>query len=128
MNSRINLTLKVSVVGGPSISVSKVITVEAYDKIDVTVSAGESDKAIEIQPGSSSQVQMLLIKSSEYGTDLTYKVHDTSATPIVLDQEQLFLGQGAVGLLGTELDKLFFTNNLSNDVTIEIFAGRDATP
>jgi hypothetical protein len=39
-----------------------------------------------------------------------------------------FLGQGAVGLLGTELDKFFFTNNLSDDVTIEILVGRDATP
>lgn len=129
MNSTINLILKASVVGGPSISVSEAITVEAYDKIDVTILQGAVDKEVEIQPGASTLVQMLLIKSSKYdGTKLKYKVHDTGATPIVLDKEQLFLGQGAVGLLGTDLDKLFFTNNLTEDVTIEILVGRDATP
>ncbi|HEC97725.1 MAG TPA: hypothetical protein ENI58_06160 [Nitrospirae bacterium] len=128
MSSTINLTLKLNVVGGPSILVTRGITVEAYDKIDVTVGASDSDKVVEIQPGASSQVQMLLIKSSEYGTDLTYKVQDAGATPIVLDQDQLFLGQGAVGLLGTQIDRLLFTNNLGNDVTIEILVGRDATP
>jgi len=128
MSSTINLALKFNVVGGPSILVAKAITVEAYDKIDVTVGDGESDKVVEIQPGASSQVQMLFIKSNTYGTDLTYKVHDASATPIVLDQDQLFLGQGAVGLLGTQIDRLLFTNNLGKDITIEIFMGRDATP
>ncbi len=128
MSSTINLTLKLNVVGGPSILVTRGITVEAYDKIDVTVGASDSDKVVEIQPGASSQVQMLLIKSSEYGTDLTYKVQDAGATPIVLDQDQLFLGQGAVGLLGAQIDRLLFTNNLGNDVTIEILVGRDATP
>ena len=128
MSSKINLALKVNVVSGPSIFVSKEITVEAYDKIEVTIGAGESDKPVEIQPGLSNQVQMFLIKPSKCGNDLTYKVHEVNATPIVLDQEQLFLGQGALGLLGTELDKLFFTNNLDEEVTIEILVGRDATP
>ena len=128
MSSKINLALKVNVISGPSIFVSKQITVEAYDKIEVTIGVGESDKPVEIQPGSSSQVLMLLIKPSKCEEGLTYKVHEASAIPIVLDQEQLFLGQGAVGLLGTELDKFFFTNNLSDDVTIEILVGRDATP
>lgn len=128
MSSTVNLSLRVSVASGPSISISKAVTVEAYDKIDVTVAAGDSDKVVEIQPGASSQVQILLIKASEYGADLTYKVHDVAATPIVLDQDQLYLGQGQVGLLGAQIDKLLFTNNLANNVTIEILVGRDATP
>jgi len=128
MSSTVNLSLKVSVASGPSISISKAVTVEAYDKIDVTVAAGDSDKVVEIQPGASSQVQILLIKASEYGTDLTYKVHDAAATPIVLDQDQFYLGQGQVGLLGAQIDKLLFTNNLAKNVTIEILVGRDATP
>jgi hypothetical protein len=133
MSSTVNLSLRVSVASGPSISISKAVTVEAYDKIDVTVAAGDSDKVVEIQPGASSQVQMLLIKPSEYGeTDptkgLSYKVHDAAATPIVLDQDQLYLGQGQVGLLGAQIDKLLFTNNLAKNVTIEILVGRDATP
>lgn len=133
MGSKIGLAMKFSVAGGPSILVSREITVEAYDKIDVTVGANATDKEVEIQPGSSTQVQMLLIKSSKYGTGadigkLKYKVHNTSADEIILDQEQLFLGQGAVGLLGANLDKLLFTNTLTEDVAIEILIGRDATP
>lgn len=128
MSSTVNLSLRVSVASGPSISISKALTVEAYDKIDVTVAAGDSDKVVEIQPGASSQVQILLIKASEYGADLKYKVHDAAATAIVLDQDHLYLGQGQVGLLGTQIDKLLFTNNLAKDVTIEILVGRDATP
>jgi hypothetical protein len=128
MSSAISLSLKVNVTGGPSLLVSKGITVEAYDKIDVLVAAGAADMAVDIQPGLSSQVQLLCITSSEYGKDLKYKVHDTASTPIVLDQAQLFLGQGAVGLLGTAIDKLFFTNNLTKDASIEILVGRDATP
>jgi hypothetical protein len=65
MSSKINLALKVNVVSGPSLFVSKEITVEAYDKIDVTIGKDEIDKEVEIQPGSSSQVQMLLIKPSK---------------------------------------------------------------
>ncbi len=132
MSSTINLALKVNVVGGPSISVSKGITVEAYDKIDVTIDAGATDKEVEIQPGAPSRVQMLFIRSSKYGEkgELAYKVHKTTNSPItvILDQDQLFLGQGAVGLLGTDVDKLFFTNNLTEAVSIEILVGRDATP
>lgn len=128
MSSTVKLSVKVNVVDGPSISIARDITVEAYDKIAVTIEASETDKEVEIQPGSSSQVQMILIKSSEYGTDLTYKVHETGADSITLDHDQVFLGQGGVGLLGTDLDKLYFTNGLPNDVNIEIFVGRDATP
>ena len=129
MSSKINLKLRVSVVGGPEISLSDEIPVEAYDKIDVTIVTGDSDKEVVIQPVLSEMVQLLLIRASEYGKSLTYKVHKkTDATPIALDKEQLFLGKGAVGLLGTELDKFFFTNNLGKDVTIEILIGRDAIP
>jgi hypothetical protein len=128
MSSKVNLSMIVSVASGPSISVSKTVTVEAYDKIDVAVAAGDTDKVVEVQPGASSQVQLLMIKASEYGTDLSYKVHDAAATAIVLDQDQLYSGQGQVGLLGTQIDKLLFTNNLAKSVTIEILVGRDATP
>lgn len=128
MSSTISLSLKVNVTAGPALLVSKAITVEAYDKISVLVAAGATDIAVDIQPGLSSQVELLCIISSEYGKDLKYNVHDTAATAIALDQAQLFLGQGAVGLLGTALDKLFFTNNLTKDASIEILVGRDATP
>lgn len=137
MSITVNLSLRVIVASGPSILISKTVTVEAYDKIDVTVKKTDVDKVVEIQPAEkSSQIQILLIKSSEYGTEadstklgyLGYKVNDASATEIFLDQDQLFFGQGQVGLLGAKVNKLLFTNKLTKDVTIEIFVGRDATP
>ncbi|NTU41458.1 MAG: hypothetical protein HGA78_00080 [Nitrospirales bacterium] len=128
MSSTINLALQVSVVAGPSVSVSKKLDVEAYDKINVTIPAAAADKEVQIQPGLSSQVQLILLKASKYGADLKYKVHVNTNPDIVLDQDQLFSGAGQVGLLGANLDKLFFTNGFSEDVTLEILIGRDATP
>ncbi len=128
MGNTVNLTLKINVVNGPSLSVSETANIEAYDKIDVTVEAEASDKAVEIQPGASGQIHMLLIRSNKYSDALTFKVHETGATPVSLDQPQLYLGKGAVGLLGAQVDKLFFSNATTEDANIEIFVCRDATP
>ena len=100
MSSTISLSLKVNVTGGPGVLVSKAITVEAYDKIDVLVVAGAADMSVDIQPGLSSQIQLLCITSSEYGKDLKYKVHDTASTPIALDQAQLAISDRRAWLTG----------------------------
>lgn len=127
MPEKINLTLNVQVVGGPRISASKTITVDAYDKIEVVIPDGATDEDIEVQPGGAGQVQFLLISSDQYGADLTYKVNDATADPIKLDAQQLLMGDGAVGLLGSAPEKLLFSNGLGSDASIQILAGRKAT-
>ncbi|NOY64095.1 MAG: hypothetical protein GXO97_01645 [Nitrospirae bacterium] len=127
MGNTVSLSVKLNVAGGPSLSVSKSIEAEAYDKINVTVEAGTT-QPVEIQPGETGQIQLLLIKSSRYSEDLTYKVHDTDSTSITLDEPQIYMGSGSVKLLGSKIDKLLVSNGMSDDAEIEIFVCRDATP
>src|SRR3990170_8352504 len=99
MTERINWTINVQVVGGPKILASDTINVDAYEKIEVTIEPDASEKEMQIQLGESGQVQFLLIKSDQYGDDLTYKVNDPTKDAIKLDALQLLIGDGAAGLL-----------------------------
>jgi hypothetical protein len=129
MSEKINWTLNVQVVGGPMLSSSDTMIVDAYDKIQVSADVGATDKKVEVQPGGSGQVQFLLITSDKYGEKLTYKVNDSASTKIIkLDGPQLLIGKGAVGLLDPAPSSLFFTNSLDVGASIEILVGRDATP
>jgi|GEM_PF-639666 len=134
----INLALNVQVVGGPKVLISKSKSVEAYDKIEVViepVGAVGMAKTVEIQPGGENQVSFLLINSSLYGPELTYVVNDgiSDSASITLDEPHLYLGTGAVSLLGSDGPKtIAFTNTHPVDseqpAAIEILVGRDATP
>jgi hypothetical protein len=127
MAEKINWTLNVQVVGGPKMSAFQTVTVDAYDKIGVTVPVGETDKEVEVQPGPAGRVQFLLISSDQFGDDLTYKVNN-AGDAIKLDAQQLLIGDGAVGLLGASPpETLSFTNDLAQDANIEILVGRNAT-
>lgn len=130
MSEKINWILNIQVIGGPRISESKTMEVEAYDKIEVKIDNGASDREIEVSPGEGT-VQFLLIKTDHYGNGLQYKVNNgsTSSNPIILDEPvHLFMGAGSVGSLGIVPIKLLFTNELGEDVLIHILIGRDATP
>lgn len=100
--------------------------IEAYDKIEVSIEAETADKEVEIQPGGAGRIQFLLIKSDTYSEDLTYKVNELTKI-IKLDALQVFIGNGAVELLTEPPEKLVFTNDLTNPVSIEILVGRMAT-
>lgn len=132
MSEKINWTLSVQVVGGPKISVSQTMEVEAYDKIDVTVPGGDDTTpgtaTVEVQPGGASQVKFLLITSSLYDAKLTYKVNGGTEA-VKLDALQLLMGSGAVGLLETTPQQLAFTNKagLFAPASIQILVGRKAT-
>jgi hypothetical protein len=133
MSEVIKYSVNVQVVGGPTVPIIDKVEPEAYEKIQITVSAGAADKEMNLQPGGNNLAEFLLIKSSSYKDadplhTLTYKVNDTGATAITLDGPHIFIGKGAVGILDAAPTKLFFTNSLSNDVTIDILIGRDATP
>lgn len=132
MSEKINVTLNVQVIGGPRISASLNKEVEAYDKIEVTVGAGESEKVVDVQPSAAGQVEFLMISltdSKQYGTDVTYKVNDTGGAAVELDAPQVLIGKGAVGLLDLAAPtKLFFSNSLGEDISVQILVGRDATP
>lgn len=131
MAEKINWTLNVQVVGGPKVSDSKTVEVEAYDLIEVEVPAGDNTtpgtSTVEVQPGGSGQVKFLMITSSVYDANLTYAVDVGSA--IKLDALQMLIGEGAVGLLGSTQKLFAFTNKagLDKPASIKILVGRKAT-
>jgi hypothetical protein len=123
MPEKINWTLNVQAVGGPKISASDVIEVDAYDKIEAVIPASGS-ATVNIQPGAGAQ--FLLITADSY-ENLTYEV-DASGTTVTLDGAHVLIGSGAVRLLGSTQNQFVFSNAGSEDVTVDILVGRDATP
>jgi len=124
----IKYSLSFQVVGGTSIPVTGKLEPEAYSKIQVEVPAGASDLTTNLQPSGTKLAEFLLIKSSAYGVDLSYKVNLGTATPIILDGPHVFIGNGAVAIRDSDPTQLLFSNASSEDVTIDILLGRDATP
>ncbi len=126
MTEKINWALNVRVFGGPVIVASDTIDIDAYDKIEVSIETGASEKEVQIQPGGAGQIQFLLIKSDQYGDALTYKVNDKANDAIRLDALQVLIGDGAVGLLKVPPEKLFISNGLASSASIDILVGRKA--
>jgi hypothetical protein len=129
MPETIVLTVGAEVASGPNIKESRTLTLDAYDKISVTVPDGTSNMEVQLQPGGSGSTRLLIIKSSQYGDALKYTVN-TGTTDHVVDQPHVLIGAGAVGLFGSEPTKFVFDNALGagKDAQIQILIGRDATP
>lgn len=128
----ITCTVRADVANGPSFAKVARINVEAYEQIDVIVPGAEIDMEVTVDGAG---MQLLAIRVDQPGTipspsPFTYKVNDTTADEIKLDQPvQLLVGEGAVGFLGsTPLEKFFFSNSGADSATISILIGRDATP
>jgi hypothetical protein len=126
---RWSLTLQIT--GSPAVAVaSPPVEVEAIDRVEAVIAPGDSDKVLEIQPGASASVRLLLITSSRYGSDLSFKVSDgaTDSDPVTLDSPQVFSGS-AVTLFGVAPQQLKFSNTSADQpATVAIQVARDATP
>jgi hypothetical protein len=117
-------SLSAQVSGGPAIAASNTLTVDAYDKIGVTLEPNETKKA-EVQPGGADRVRFLLISADQFGEDLTFKVAD--GADIKLEAPLVLIGDGAVELLDKPPQNISFTNGTQNRVNIEVIVGRMAT-
>lgn len=131
MPTTLKAILRVEIAGAGTLSATHTLDAEAYDRIDVTVPTGTPNTAtVQVQPGGSGQVQLLLMTASAYPADgsgtaqLTYTVDGGSA--IDLDAPLLVVGSGAVGLLGA-VNEIVFTNDAAEPVDVSILVGRDAT-
>jgi hypothetical protein len=129
MPETIILTIDAEVASGPTIKESRTLAVDAYDKINVTIPDGTTNKDVLLQPGAAGSIKLLVVKSNVYGAALKYTVN-TGTTDHVLDEPHVLVGTGAIGLFGSEPTKLVFDNALGpgNDAQIQILIGRDATP
>ena len=126
MPETIVLTISADVALGPKLKESRKLAVDAYDKISVEVPDQQS-LDVEVQPGGTGSIQLLVVTSSVYHADLKYTVN-ANATDRILDQPHILVGTGSVGLFGEEPEKLVFDNKTGQDAQIQILVGRDATP
>jgi len=124
-------SVSVQVAGGATLTAATAaIPVEATDRIFVAVEPGDTDKLVEIQPGAASAIRLLVVKSSRYGQDLSFKASDgvTESDPVVVDAPQVFTG-GSVALFGLAPQRLLLTIPAGGQpADVEIFVARDATP
>lgn len=128
----IKWSLAVQITGGPSLARSAVVAVDAYDKVEVTVPAGEENLEVQVAPANA-DMRFLMMAATPAGADpldATYRVNDAAADEHPIDSPLLLLiGAGAVGLMGAVPRSLFLTNNSGTQaVAVEILVGRDPTP
>jgi hypothetical protein len=108
----ISVKLSVQIPSGPMIQTARTVTVDAYEKIDLSLPPG-SDKEVTLPSGLTGKVKLLLIQSSLYNgktasEKITYSIGDTIKDR-TLDEPQIFLGIGAIDALGPPA-KLTFKN------------------
>jgi hypothetical protein len=128
----IKWNVAVQIAGGPSLARSASVAVDAYDKIEVTVPAGEQNLEVQVAPANA-DIRFLMLTATPVGDDpldASYRVNDVAADEHALDSPLLLLiGAGAVGLMGAVPRSFFLTNNSgTQDVAVEILVGRDPTP
>ena len=131
MPTTISWKLTVEIQSGPNIIVTNVVQADAYDRIEVKVpdsTAAPTATTVDVQPGVAGKVKLLLIRSSRYGNNLKYKVHDNTTPERVLNDAVFLVGAGSLELLEdpAPLDKLLVTNTTGQDVVLEIIVGRSA--
>ncbi len=124
--------LNAEIASGPGAALASAVVVDAYDRISVTVphtaANPPNEVEVDVQPGAAGRVRFLLIRSSDYGANLKFKVHDAANPAHVLDDSLFLVGAGGVGLLESPIDKLFVINTLGHAATLEILVGRQAVP
>src|SRR4249920_1901879 len=129
--------VSVQVPNGPQMALTGTQAAEAYDKIELTIEPGGTgapEVTIEIQPAAAAAVVLMLIKSSIYGADLTYKLSDgtTDSAAVALDSPLFLLGSG-IALCGVapkvlKIKNAFAAGDATKNAALEILVGRDATP
>jgi hypothetical protein len=123
MSETIRWSVQVRVDRGPAVSVAPAVTVDAYDKLELSVPAGATRTAA-VQPGTAAQVELLLVTSSRYhDADLSYEL---GGETILLDGPQLFTGAGMLSLFGADPTSMEVTNGLDEDVTVTVLVARSA--
>lgn len=129
--------VSVQIPNGPQIAQTGTKAAEAYDKVELALEAGGAGAAevvIEIQPAAAAAISLLLVKSSVYGPEITYKLSDgVNDSPAVALDAPLFLLGGAVALAGIapkrlKLKNTFAAGDATKKAAIEVLVGRDATP
>ena len=130
LTKSVNWNLSVFVQDGPTLTSSDSINADAVDILNVQVDAETTtDKAVEVQPGDSSEVMFIYIKSNVHG-DVKYKFTDSTgdSSQLVLDKDHIITSMELSKLFGKAPNRIKFVNNsTTKDATIDIVVARKAT-
>jgi hypothetical protein len=132
MTINISWKLAVQVQSGPDILIASAVQADAYDRIEARIpdtSSAATPTTIDVQPGAVKKIKLLLIRSTRYGDDLKYQVHDNTTPVRILNDAVFLVGVGSLDLLEgstVPLDKLLVTNTTGHEVVLEIIVGRSA--
>jgi hypothetical protein len=123
MSEKVTCVLNVQIVGGERLSATKVMEVEAYDRLKVSVDPGTA--TLTVQPSAAQKILFVFITASAYPAGLKYSVSGGPAD-VLLDAPQLLSGSGAVAFLGSNPQEFTFTNPAGDPIVVEILVGRSA--
>jgi hypothetical protein len=126
MPETVSWSYNVRAVSGPALANSGTLDVDAYQKLNVPVTAGATQD-VTVAPGTWADVLSLVITASSLNGDVQI-MPDGAAAAFPLDGPLLLFGGGAVSLLGTGDATVSIANTGATDVTVDIFVTRDATP
>ena len=126
--AKLTWSITMQVAGGPTMSFGQDgLNVEAFDRIDVKIGAGDADKAVQIQPGAAGNVRVIVVASDVYSDQLSFKASDgtTDSAKVVLNAPQLYAG-GAAALFATDPKQLKLSNAGTAAANVTVFVARDA--
>jgi hypothetical protein len=124
----INWSFSVDVDQGPRLSGSDAVTVGAYDKASVVLSAGAAAVDVDVQPANAAgKVHVLVVRSSVFDRAITLSA-DAGTTTFALEGPVVLIGSGAVRMLADAPRTLRFGNSTGADVTVDVLVGRDPAP
>jgi hypothetical protein len=109
---------------GPSVANRGELSVDAYEKLSLTVAVGATQN-VTIGPGTWADVQGLVVSASDLSGTLT--LAPEGGTAIVLDGPLVLVGAGPVALLGAGDATLVLENIGPEDIDVDVFVARDAT-
>ena len=121
MPEKLNWNYVVQALNGPSLSAAGERVVDAYDKMEITI-ADTVTQQVDLVPNA--DMALLIIQPEPANNDPSCEINGVD---VMLDGPQVFIGSGAVSLLGGATS-LKFTNHTGADAVIGILIGRDATP
>ena len=130
---KITYSVSVQPSDGPRLISSDSFDFDAYGKFSAVVpgKAGSEPGTMDVHLpwGSGGLAGILVVVPSKMGDDLSYKVNDATASDTyVLDGPHVLLGKGAVGMLAAAPSTLFFSNDGTEEICVDILIGGDATP
>jgi len=112
------------------VPIAGVLEVDAYEKIAVAVPAkqgavnGTAD--VTVSPGDLAHTKLLLITASSKDGTLQFKTSAAGAADVAITGPITLIGGTACSLLGTNPDKLTFTNTGATEAAVTILLGRKA--